>query len=340
MKRFGAVLMVAALAIFSTACPNKCETAKTFQASVCNPASLDSPACMAATQAVQLACGPVPEPTPSPVPTPLPTPIPVPTPQPTPPAACSIPDVGSVAVSPVPASQYTAIVNAVLVELTGGTPQDRTVLLESQDSFNRRVVAQLLAHGICAAVQTGSDQITIGDATRGQNYKVFTCDGDAKCGGVPGCGCNHGGAVGWAPGSVKDTWVPPGPMPAPTPTPVPEPTPQPTPTQGPPTASGCPAGTPGPAKYIVSCRVRNANFAFCDSTPKVHDRDYCAPDLDCPYHGGEGSGERIACEKALATPAWTGADARQDNPFSADAKRGAAVSVLGPGGATGSAVAP
>jgi hypothetical protein len=102
-----------------------------------------------------------------------------------------------------------------------------------------------------------------------------------------------------------------------------------------PPALGCPAGTPPPSRYEVKCHVKPANPAlvFCDSTPQVVNREWCSAQSDnpgtqvvCPY-GAEGDPTRIVCERKLAWPVWEGAIPREDNPFSADAQRGAAVKV-------------
>jgi hypothetical protein len=96
----------------------------------------------------------------------------------------------------------------------------------------------------------------------------------------------------------------PTPTPAPTPTPGPNPTPtpgpNPTPTPGP--QGGCGTPIPPPLWNInTKIHIRGPNRWTLDSTPIVHDREYCAEigftdgRIDCPVRT-EGSPDRVACE--------------------------------------------
>jgi hypothetical protein len=135
----------------------------------------------------------------------------------------------------------------------------------------------------------------------------------------------------------------PTPKPAPTPTPGPAPTPTPTPqATPPPNTGGCGQPIPPPLWNInTKVHIRGPRFWTLDSTPIVHDREYCAQigftdgRVDCPVRT-EGSSDRLACEVyalggyAVDTgrpgPTWTrngkhctGADGdcenHQDNQF-------------------------
>ncbi len=97
----------------------------------------------------------------------------------------------------------------------------------------------------------------------------------------------------------------PTPKPAPTPTPGPAPTPGPTPTPAatpPPSAGGCGSPLPPPLWNInTKVHIRGPNRWTLDSTPIVHDRDYCAQigftdgRVDCPVRT-ENTADREACE--------------------------------------------
>jgi hypothetical protein len=225
----------------------------------------------------------------------------------------NIPNEDAVAVTPRPPANPTwaDAINSAMRRLRPDCEINSSCALEMPMQEWLQAVAEEARKGdathppICAGVQVDAegpvDQACFGTENLCQGHHIFSCRAD---------GCHHG-FIGWAPGSYTnrngDTWRRP---------------------DAPPT--GCPAGTPPPSKYIVGCRIKSGGLEdFCDATPKVHDRDYCAPNLDCPYHGGEGSTERIACERALAWPVWSGATVREDNPFSSDAPRGVLVRVCG-----------
>ncbi len=109
----------------------------------------------------------------------------------------------------------------------------------------------------------------------------------------------------------------PSPTPPPAPTPTPSPTPQPTP---PPSNGGCGNPLPPPVERMnTKIHIRGPNRYTLDTTPLVHDREYCAKigftdgRIDCPVRT-EGSPDRLACEvyaigKAADTgrpgPTWT-----------------------------------
>ncbi len=97
----------------------------------------------------------------------------------------------------------------------------------------------------------------------------------------------------------------PKPTPAPTPTPTPAPTPTPSPSPSPtPTPSAGACGNPLPVLYRMNVKVhiRGPGRWTLDSTPIVHDRDYCAEvgftdgRLECAVRP-EGSPDRSACEE-------------------------------------------
>ena len=103
----------------------------------------------------------------------------------------------------------------------------------------------------------------------------------------------------------------PTPKPTPTPGPGPGPTPAPTPTPTPgPGAGGCGNPLPPPLWHInTKVHMRGPNRWTLDSTPIVHDREYCAQigftdgRIDCPVRI-EGTADREACEAyALGGPA-------------------------------------
>ena len=95
----------------------------------------------------------------------------------------------------------------------------------------------------------------------------------------------------------------PAPTPNPTPTPGPAPTPTPTPQSTPPPSSGgCGSPLPPPLWNInAKIHIRGPNMWTLDSTPIVHDREYCAKigftdgRVDCPVRT-EGTPDRLACE--------------------------------------------
>jgi hypothetical protein len=103
----------------------------------------------------------------------------------------------------------------------------------------------------------------------------------------------------------------PTPKPTPTPEPGPGPTPAPTPAPTPgPGANGCKSPLPPPLWNInTKVHIRGPNRWTLDSTPIVHDREYCAQigftdgRVDCPVRT-EGTPDREACEAyALGGPA-------------------------------------
>jgi hypothetical protein len=111
--------------------------------------------------------------------------------------------------------------------------------------------------------------------------------------------------------------IPKIPVPTPTPQPTPTPGPNPTPTPGPsptptpgPSAGGCGSPLPPPLWVInTKVHIRGPNRWTLDSTPIVHDREYCAQigftdgRVDCPVRT-EGTPDRTACELyALGGPA-------------------------------------
>lgn len=275
-------------------------------------------------------------PTATPLPTPVPTPSPVPTPTTSPTARCSFPqgvpqeDFKEVT-NP---GQFSKVMDATIKELTtcAGETDCTWGPLDPQ-IYIKQLVVRLQEKGYCAGqhVDGDTDQISIalscGANVVWENYQPV----------------NFGGVqhkARFAPANVKSGWQVPvsctGVPPVTIPTPVPTPIPQPIPT---PVVSGCTA--PPVNKYVVDCRPKAGPFNdFCSATPKVHDSVYCAPNVDCPYQGGEGSPQRIALEKACASPVvWVGGIVREDNFLSADVPKGNTVTITGPGGATGKAVA-
>jgi hypothetical protein len=94
---------------------------------------------------------------------------------------------------------------------------------------------------------------------------------------------------------------PPAPTPTPSATPTP-PTPTPTPTPQPPGAGGCGDPLPPPLWAMnTKIHIRGPGRYTLDTTPIVHDREYCAKigftdgRVDCPVRT-EGTPDRIACE--------------------------------------------
>lgn len=225
---------------------------------------------------------PVPGPSSTPTPAPTATPTPIPTP-----SACTIPDVGADPLSPRPPAQFTNQVNLMLVSLYGGDPQSRVVINESLQVSLAKQVAALRALGICAGIQTGADEICILENPGiCQGYHTFTC----------GITCDKG-VVGWAPGSVRDTWVgslPPTP-PVSTPTLKPTSTPIPVPTLTPTPVVNCP---PSLDKIVIA--VRDQASFIVDATPQTGNKDWCNangfPGRNfCPM-GVEGGDSRAFCE--------------------------------------------
>jgi hypothetical protein len=104
----------------------------------------------------------------------------------------------------------------------------------------------------------------------------------------------------------KPTTPPPAPPPAPTPTPTPQATP-------PPSTSGCGNPLPPPIwKIGAKIHIKGPNRYTLDSTPQVHDREYCAQigftdgRVDCPVRL-EGASDRFECEVyAIGRAADTG----------------------------------
>lgn len=91
----------------------------------------------------------------------------------------------------------------------------------------------------------------------------------------------------------------PNPTPTPGPAPTPTPTPQPTP---PPNTGGCGDPLPPPLWVMnTKIHIRGQNVWTLDTTPIVHDREYCAKigftdgRVDCPVRR-EGQPDRVACE--------------------------------------------
>jgi len=98
--------------------------------------------------------------------------------------------------------------------------------------------------------------------------------------------------------TATPTPKPPTPTPTP-PAPTPTPTPQPTP---PPGTGGCGNPLPPPiSRMNTKIHIRGPNRYTLDTTPLVHDREYCARigftdgRIDCPVRT-EGAPDRLACE--------------------------------------------
>lgn len=110
-----------------------------------------------------------------------------------------------------------------------------------------------------------------------------------------------------------------------------------------PVETGCPVGVPPLDQYELKGHAFPANPQkwFWSLTPKVHDRDYCAPQVVCPY-ASEGDPRRDALEKACAYPDLVeGAEMRADHSFAADSATGAHVKFChGDMCVEGTAVAP
>jgi hypothetical protein len=269
--------------------PSQCENLKKIQDQACStPAGFDTPECVAAMKVYAASCPTAPSPTSTPVPTPIPTPLPTPTPTPLPtptptptPIPCSIPDIGSTPITPRPPAQFSDVLNSVLQSLYGGEPQSRVKINESMEVSLNRVILALKAKGICAGIQTGADEICILENPGiCQGYHTFTCG--------PGCTT---GVVGWAPGSVRDTWVgTPISTLNPTPTPVP--------------IVSCP---PTLDKIVLNPRDQAAWIV--DATPQTCNKDWCNsnafPGRNCCPMGAEGNGNRPICEALFGPYTWT-----------------------------------
>ena len=95
----------------------------------------------------------------------------------------------------------------------------------------------------------------------------------------------------------------PTPKPAPTPTPGPNPTPTPTPQPTPPPNAGACGNPIPPPLWNINTKVhiKGPNRWTLDSTPIVHDQEYCKQigftdgRIDCPVRT-EGASDRVACE--------------------------------------------
>lgn len=101
-----------------------------------------------------------------------------------------------VIVAPRPPAQYADQINAALVRLTSCEPPSRCPVKQEMFTFLGKVVVEVRRSGLNAGIQPGADEVAVGvKPYEVQGYHVFTCD--------PGC---NTGVVGWAPGSVRDTW--------------------------------------------------------------------------------------------------------------------------------------
>jgi len=187
----------------------------------------------------------------------------------------------SKAIVPRPNATFSDQLNLALQTLYGGEIGSRVVINESLKVSLNRVVIQLAKQGICAGIQDGgnADEVCIGDLSRCQGYHSYTC----------GVNCDKG-TVGWAPGSVRDTWVK-SDIVVP-PTPEPEPTPEPTPTL-------CNDFTGFRDIKKLSHVGGRVNF---NTTPEGCNRDKCnelgwTGRLCCPLGTFQGTQEE--CEKLL-----------------------------------------
>lgn len=209
---------------------------------------------------------------PNPVPTPTPTPTPIP-------GTCSIPDSGATFITPRPPAQFSDVLNQTLQELYGGNVQSRVPIPVDMNTSLNQVVNALKKKGVCAGIQSGADEVCIFiSPNKCQGYHTFTCD--------PGC---TSGVVGWAPGSVRDTWV--GDLPVPEPTPTPN-------------LATCPSSL----DKFNPLSVRDQSAWIVDATPQTCDRDWCHangfPDRTCCPMGIEGDPQRHVCEQLFAPYSW------------------------------------
>jgi hypothetical protein len=233
-----------------------------------------------------VACWEVPglEPTPSP----SPSPTAVPTPTPTPVAGGDIlQGVEWALVSPRPPARFTEDINAAMGALTACAPQSRCVVVEPMKVYLNRVAVELRTMGLYAGIQPGADEVCVGTKpSECQGYHAYVCSVD----------CNKG-TVGWAPGSVRDTWHALS-LPNPEPTPPPQ-----------------LGWNPPPPRGVVIVKSVGVNRPVIDATPKtvgqpVWCNAWSTGGNNCPG-GGEGNPTQRQAVEAIWGPwVWTieGAD--------------------------------
>lgn len=152
-------------------------------------------------------------------------------------------------------------------------------------TFRNQVVTELRKDGYCAGIQAGADEVCFGPG--GVNWcQAFHC---ASCQQVtcppdnPDCGCGAPYAkIGWAPGSVRDTW------------------------RG-------PTNTCLPCPSLGKIEAKNAGVlrVVIDATPKTcENRDWnnrCSNGMQCSPGGIEGAdpAQRQACERQWGPYTWT-----------------------------------
>lgn len=292
-------------------------------------------------------------PVPGPTPTPTPVPIPRPTPTPTPPLDVNL-DIphgpgwrGPISASP----RLAALVNGVMSTLFGCEAGSRCVVSAvggwtAYNAGQRAVALELRKHGYRAGfhVPDGVDELCVYETMTSEQcegYKVMTDGGKivVAWAGIPDRPCVGEECREVGGGSYRGNWT----YAEATPTPTPEPTPGPTPT---PVVDECP-DTPAANTGVIHCHVKpaNQNMTYCDWSPKVNNRDWCArwnnprTMVVCPLRP-EGHPERRACDYKLGLPTWINADAVAGDPFHANAGRGQSVAVVLPNGARVEAVTP
>lgn len=272
--------------------------------------------------------GQVPVCPPSPGPTPTPTPTPIPTPRPTPPVTtkCGFPQ-------GVPDEQFVEVANpktlasrldAIVASRTGCAVNSDCHLGDQDPQYYLGLMVGWFQEGdaqgkLCAGQhRTGeTDEVSVSSTCTGtwENYHYVNYGSPRK--------------VSWSGGGARSGWMIPhsyvcgGPTPVPTPTPTPPPT------------SGCSSvPTPIANTGVIHCSVKPAkpSETWCDWTPKVNNRDFCAqwgqPQamVVCPLRP-EGHPERTACDYEYGMPMWSAATPAEGDPFHATSGRGIQVGV-------------
>lgn len=215
-------------------------------------------------------------------------------------------------------------IDGIMAAMTGCNVNSDCATGMTMCQFHTTVIGKLRAESLFAGWQDGvcaNDEIAVGlrpDLVQG--YHIYN-EGGGKV--VWSTGAN------WeiGKGAYRDTWksfdTDPTPPPAEPPT-----TPVVTCPDTPPANTGTIHSSIKPAKQ---------DQTWNDFTPKLNDRDWCSAHYgpSGPWPDGrmlvvcalrpEGHPERRACDYALGTPTWSGADPAEGDPFHATAGRGVGI---------------
>jgi len=199
-------------------------------------------------------------------------------------------------VVPRPEAGYTLQLNGAMqslteqLHLTNCEPQSRCVVPFSLNGWLGTVAVEMRNRGFYAGIQPGADELCIGVVPHEcQGYHIYVA------GQTP-----EKGTIGWAPGSVRDTWH----------------------------ARSQPDVGPDPTTYNcpplgrITLNVRQQTRLIVDATPQTSDKEWCNANgfqgrNNCPM-GQEGTAQRPYCEEKAGPYVWTVAGGTfflNDNPL-------------------------